>query len=201
METIYNIFIKWDIPYFLVIKRYLLLLSLLSLLIFFYPNEFKLFWENWWRLLVVIIFSRPLRDIFPRIRLLNKIVLLRKELWIICGFFILAHFIWYLITFHIWLISIFFVNIWKLDSSIMWWILWIIILLPILITSNNYSIIILWKYWKKVQRLTYLFFIFWALHIALINPEKKYIMLFLSILLSLVWFLAYKKIILWKKDI
>lgn len=198
MDIFKRILLKGDIPYFKNIKSHLVYLSFFSLLIFIFPGEFKFFWEIWWKMLLIIIFSRPLRDIFPKIWIFKKIVLLRKELWIICGFFVLAHFVWYLIIFKISIVDFIISDIRGLKSAPFWWLLSTIALIPLLITSNIFSMKKLWKWWKKVQQLTYFFFIFWALHIAFVNPEKEVAMIIVSSAIASVWVLAKNKVVLWK---
>lgn len=198
MSFIERFLFKWDIPYFNKYRKYLIYLSVLSLLILIYPEEYKFIWEIWWKILIIIVFSRPLRDILPKIWLLNKFVLLRKELWIICGFFILAHFVWYLIILDISIIDFITANIWWLQQPRMWWLLSTIALIPVLLTSNIISVKKLWRKWKKIQQLTYPFFIFWALHITFVNPEKQIEMIVVTSLLTIFWILAYKKVKLWK---
>jgi len=57
--------------------------------------------------------------------------------------------------------------------------------IPLLITSNWISVWLLWKKWKGLQRLSYLMFIFVALHIFLIKKEIW------SLIIVWVWFLLY----------
>ena len=198
MDYLKSIVFDWKLPYFLVIKKYLVYVALLSFLVFFFPREFKEFWEHGWNILLIIVFSRPLADILPKLWILKKLVILRKELWIISGALILAHGIWYFLALNIPFNSIFSPFLWRVDSHLTRWLLWIIVMLPVLITSNLFSIKVLWKWWKKVQKLTYLFFIFWAIHIALVSPDSQFEMIAYSISLWIVWILAHKKIVLWK---
>lgn len=198
METIKKIIFEGYIPYFEILKKILLLSSFSFFLVFFIPWEFGEFWEMWWDILIIVMFCRPLADIFPRLGILRKLVILRKELWILCGVLILAHGIWYFLSLEIPFSSLLNPNMWNPKNFLFWWLIWIIVMIPPLITSNKFSMKILKKSWKKIQKLSYLFFIFWAIHIALVDPEEKISMIFLSLLLALVWILAYKKIVLWK---
>jgi len=66
------------------------------------------------------------------------------------------------------------------------------------ITSNKMSQKFLDRNWKRLQRLTYLFFIFGAIHIAFVDPEK---ILPLSIVVgawAVFWILAWRKMVLLK---
>jgi DMSO/TMAO reductase YedYZ heme-binding membrane subunit len=67
---------------------------------------------------------------------------------------------------------------------------------PLLITSNTFSVKLLWKYWKVLHKLTYLFFIFSAIHIDLIEWEIWYSLLI--VLLIILSVLNYKKVVFWK---
>jgi len=195
-NTIEQIIFKWKIPWFKMIKKIILFSSLFALLIIPFPEYFKDFWEYWRWALITIVFSRPLADILPKLKILKKIVQSRKEIGIFCWSFILAHWVWF-----------FLVNEYPLFSSILnprfrdfsnffwWWMAGGLIAIPLLLTSNNYSIKFFWKYWKAIQRLTYLFFIFWAIHIRMSNWE--YWPIILVIIFLILHILSFKKIKLW----
>lgn len=85
-------------------KKINLIIAYLSLLWFsviMFPKTYNLRWNIAWILLIVIVFSRPLADILPRIWILKKIVCIRKWLWILCWSAALTHSVWYFIFYDI----------------------------------------------------------------------------------------------------
>jgi len=61
--------------------------------------------------------------------------------------------------------------VWKFSWYMFWWMLALIVSIPLLITSNWLSTKKLWKHWKTLQRLSYFMFVFVAIHIFLIKWE------------------------------
>jgi DMSO/TMAO reductase YedYZ heme-binding membrane subunit len=199
MNTLKKIIFDWVFPGFLVIKKILKFVPFIWILIIFYPKYYVEIWDFGWYCLLLIVFSRPLRDVLPKLGILKKIVALRKEIWIISWIFITAHWLWFFlnskISLLVWLTSLDFYNLTNLFG---WWMIWMYIWIILTLTSNKFSQKFLGKNWKRLQRLTYLFFIFGAIHIAFVDTEK---ILPLSTVVSswaILWILAYKKIILWK---
>lgn len=126
-----------------------------------------------WVLLIIILFVRPLADIF-RWKFFLKILRLRKELGIICGISAILHVIVYLYSIN--LLSSYFSNsiFWKLDNFLGWGSLALIAMLFPLLTSNLFSQKLLKRNWKRVQQITYLTFIFTGIHIFLIAGNWFY---------------------------
>ena len=177
------------------ICKVLFYLATFSSLIIFINNEtYLILWEIAFKILILIMFCRPLRDIFPKkLKFLNKIIKIRKELWIIAWLYAVAHSIWYLLYTDNSITLFFNSNLWYWDSFFMWWILGFFATIPALITSNIFSIKKLWKYWKKVQYSAYLMFIFTIIHIAFINEEKFFPMITLLFTYLIILFFAYYK--------
>lgn len=194
-----KIFFQWEIPYYNWLKIFLKFLPLTWIIIFFKPEYYSEIWSLWWILLLFIVFIRPFSDILPKLKILKKLVILRKEIWILSWVFIALHWIWFFLNSRIpvlqWLFSPVYYNITNLFG---WWMIWMYIWIILTITSNVFSMKILGKNWKKLQRLTYLFFIFWAIHIWMVDSEK---IIPLSIVVwswLILWILTYKKVVFWK---
>jgi len=161
------------------IKIFLLMLSLSFLLIFAFPIElFKQFWTAAWLLLIIVMFVRPLNDIFPKCKIFSFIMKFRRQLWILIWVFALAHtigafidymeLIWHSKTY----LELFFDKyVWNYEKYLFWGMLAWIISFPLLITSNWISTKLLGKNWKTLQRFSYFMFIFTAIHIYLIKKE------------------------------
>ena len=173
-------------------KKYGAYLGLLGLLVLFFPQEYKDFWEYWWVLLIIIMFLSPTYKLFPKFSYLGKILPLRRQFGIICASFIIAHGVWaYMVG-------------WRVDGGtftnpsdfLLWGVLGWVVALPLLATSNNFAVKKLKKYWKVLQRLAYAMFLFWALHIYFIEKEIGIlILLWVWVVMKI---LVMKKIVLWK---
>lgn len=152
-----------------IFKIIFLVIPFFSFLVLYDSSLYVLFWKIAYYILLIIMFSRPLRDIFPKLlKFLNKIVLIRKELWIIVWTFAIAHWIWFFIDTDSWVSMIIQWSFWTIDSFLVWWVVAFFVSIPLLFTSNKFSLIKLWKYWKKLQYLAYVMFITTILHIYLI---------------------------------
>ena len=196
MKILQNILINWKVPYFNIIKKYLVYISLISLLIFINPKMYKDFWEWWMNLLLMILFISPLYKIFPKFKILSKILILRRQIWIIIWFFILSHLVWYILLNNVNILELLKNNIINYNSYLFWWIWWTIFMIFPFITSNNLSQKILKNKWKIIQQFTYLFFIFGSIHIFLIKGHIwKIIIIFVWLILK---FLAHKRLVILK---
>ncbi len=186
-----QILIDGKIPYLTWIRRALLVLALVTpLAIFAMPYEFGEFGEIGWQMLIAVMVVRPLADLFPKIKLLRTLVLLRKEIGIWSALLILAHVVGYLIVKDISIVEwIMQPSSWSLSSPMGWGTIGTVAVLPVLLTSNKFSIIKLKRWWKRVQKLTYLFFIGGAVHIILLGEEEAWAAVILvSGLMFAAWF-------------
>lgn len=175
-----------------IFKKILLILNVIWLIVLFDVKTFTLLWDLSWYLLLIIVYSRPLSNIFNKLIFLKRIVSIRKELWILCATLWIAHVIWYFLNLNnLWLIFNSFY--WRPDNAFGYWIYAFIISIPLLLTSNIYSMKLLGKNWKRLQRLTYLFFIFIAIHIMLIKPEDSTWPKVAVIVWLILWVIAFIK--------
>jgi sulfoxide reductase heme-binding subunit YedZ len=123
-----------------------------------------------WILLIIILMSRPLNDLF-RHKILILILRYRKYLGIVCGLSAFLHVILFLTSTSS--LSSFFTNslYWRFDNFFGWGSIALILMFFPLITSNKYSQRHLKLYWKKVQRLSYPVFILVAVHVVLVKRD------------------------------
>lgn len=174
------------------LKKLLLILNIIWLYVLFDSKLYLDFWNISWFLLIIIVYSRPLSNIFNKVTVLKRIVSLRKELWILCATFCITHSIWYFLnTNNLW--GIFNSIYWMPDNAFWYWMYALVISIPLLITSNIYSIKLLGKNWKRLQRLTYLFFILIAIHIILIKPQDSTWPIIAVTLWLIIWIIAFIK--------
>lgn len=192
-----NLIFKGQIPFFKFIKIGLSLLPLIALVTFIDLRFSRDFANYGWNFLLITIFARPVAAILPKLGILRRIVLLRRQLGIISGTFILAHGLSYFLAGQITFIDLFNPQIWDFQTFLPWGILGFIICILVLLTSNNISMRFLGKWWKQIQRFSYLFLIFGGIHIFL---QKKDISILVELSLwILVWIFAHFKIIIWKE--
>jgi DMSO/TMAO reductase YedYZ heme-binding membrane subunit len=195
-KIIIDILINWNIPYFNLLKKYLILISLFWIIIFIYPNLYKDFWEYAYNLLITILLISPLSKIIPIFKILNKILILRRSIWIIIWFFLISHLIWFFITHDISIIKFISIHIFNIWWFYFWWLWWTIFAFFPFITSNTISQKILKKKWKLFQYWTYIFFIFSVLHVYTLKWHIS------ELLIIIIWLilkvLAYKKVVILK---
>lgn len=166
-----SIILEGKIPYFQLIRKILLFIALASpWIIFLNPNLHKELAAIGWFILTFVMLIRPLAQVFPEFKILFTLMCLRKELGIFAALAFIAHYIGYVTLIH----SSFFEFIqnsknWTLNTTIGWGILGMTFSIAPLLTSNNFSLRFLKKYWKKIQRLSYLLFFTGAIHIVLLN--------------------------------
>ncbi len=157
------------------LKIFLLLFSLSSIYVYFEPMQtYTSFWSLSWFFLIVVMYIRPLRDLFPKCKLLNFAAKFRREMWILVWIFGIAHVLWFAIIsqYEAWVFGVFTDSyVWQYSWMLFWGMLAFLVSLPLLITSNWISTKILWKHWKTLQKLSYLMFPFVAIHIYLIEKD------------------------------
>lgn len=176
MNFLKNILFKWEIPGYQYFLKYGGYIGLLSLWIFINAGPYKEYGERWWFLLMIIMLIWPLANVFPKVGLFTKIKWLRKPLWIIAWSFMIAHALWYFLHYKGVINPISMMqdaSFWTLESGLLWGTLWVLIAIPLLLTSNEFSVKHMGKYWKALQRLSHLVFIFAILHIIFITNFKK----------------------------
>jgi DMSO/TMAO reductase YedYZ heme-binding membrane subunit len=195
-KILIDIIINWNIPFFSLIKKYLVYISILWLIIFINPTLWKNFWEYSYDLLIIILLTSPISKIFPKFKILNKILILRRPIWIIIWSFLIAHLVWFLLVNNINIIDFLSKEILNYKSFLFWWIWGFIFMLFPLITSNNLSQKILKNKWKIFQKMTHWFFVFSVLHIYIRSWEfEDLIPLILWVILKII---VFKKVVILK---
>lgn len=193
-----SIIFDGKLPYLKLIRKFISLATFSALAIFFIPREFSEFGEIGWNLLLFVVFIRPLADLLPKLKILRTLSMLRKELGIMSGVFIIAHSLGYLVINDLPITSHFYDgNLWNFSSGLGWGSVGLFTVFILLLTSNNAAIRLLKKHWKPVQRLTYLLFLSGAIHIALIENEPAG-MIAIVISFIVLWVLSAMKVKLWQ---
>ncbi len=196
-----DIFVNWNIPHINKFSWAVILFSIIFVPLSWAYNriESNLYWDflfmnnymwfmydlSWWAV-VFVMAIRPISDLFPKVWLFKKLVTLRKPIWILSASVIVTNFIWS---------SIYNPNKIMTYFTIAWWSLYMPLVTKLseitatilLLTSNRFSQEKLWKWWKKIQRSSYIYFITWWIVAWMSFPWKVYPALIIVIIL---WFSA-----------
>lgn len=153
------------------------------------------FYKLTWIAVCYVIMIRPLADIFPKLGIFRRGVVLRK------GFGIFSASIIVTILFAKWIqnpatFSAFFTaNAWNLWYPLMARLSEVTGIL-LLITSNSFSQRKLWIWWKRIQRLSYVYFIAGGIIAARWSPDAWYYES--MVIAGILWLVAALRIKLWK---
>lgn len=175
-----NICINGNIKWVKFLNWIFILLGFATPLLLLYgPRNYSyLSWDIAWWSVVFVMIIRPLGDIFPKYLIFKKLLIWRNGLGILSSAIILSH-IWvgiYYTTgdFLVWMINYFthyFQTIkWNSFLKVSARLSEITALL-LFITSNNISQRFLWVWWKRVQRLAYVYFIAGGIYIYSFGKE------------------------------
>lgn len=193
-----DLLFKGKVPGLKYIKIGLSLVPIIALSVILNPNIERDFAKFGWDVLIVTLCIRPLMTIFPRLVILSRMMLIRKQLGIIAGTFVLAHGVGVFLRNQLGVSDLFSAELWNLKIFLGWGLWGAVMILPPLLTSNNFLQVKLGKLWKPLQKISYLFFIFGGIHYYLFRQDLSILVeLFLW---AIIWALAWKKIILWETE-
>jgi len=184
-------------------KRYIsIFFYMLIFLSFFYlfsddHHAIKETWEKSLDLLWFILWLPILANVFE-LYIAQKLMPYRKEIWLLMWILAIIHTLQYFLWDHItwfWEQWFWFYN-WNINYLVFWFIATIITLI-LTITSNKFSMIILWTKWKIVHKTIYILLIFTLLHVAFMKINRWW---FSVILIEFIPFIIYFffKILEWK---
>lgn len=147
----------WLARHFFTVKKVLLLMAHASLFGFFFPDWRTSFGEAGGNLLIFILFLSPLSKIF-RMRLLQQLMGLRRELGIMFGYLVTVHGVGYVLDPNYALVLGNFLpfDIFSLETPFLLGVLAYTLTLPLLLTSNNLANRLLGgTNWKRLHRIVY----------------------------------------------
>jgi DMSO/TMAO reductase YedYZ heme-binding membrane subunit len=154
------------------LKKGILIFAHLSLIGFLWP-ELRKDYGSWaGNLLIFILFLSPLAKI-TRMRLLNQLMSLRREMGILMGYFALVHGLGY-ITDARWQA---FVSTMPFDGffsgkiAFFYGFLALLLTLPLLLTSNAWAQRRLGRWWKRIHKVVYAVFALAVLHRFLLRGD------------------------------
>lgn len=111
-----------------------------------------------WYSVVFVMIIRPLSDLFPQYKILRQLCLLRRAFWILSAMFVCVllsdKWIWNPASF----VAFFTPSDWNIWYPLMARLSELTAII-LLLTSNNFAQKKLWKNWKSVQRVSYIYFI------------------------------------------
>jgi len=140
----------------------LLILSVLPLLVAFGDMRSELI--GWlyltsFILVFVVMLIRPLADIFSSVKIFRKVVCLRKGFGILSASIVVGFMIGKIIAPESQYIMLMFTSAyWSLENCVVFAHIGDITGLILLLTSNNFSMLLLKKNWKRIQKLAYVYF-------------------------------------------
>ncbi len=152
-------------------------------------NFMWFFYDVSWYSVVFVMGIRPLSDIFPKIKIFKKLCYFRKAFGILSASIIVVNWLgmWYF-------------NPAKIEQYFLGtrWAVWLALTarlseltaLILLLTSNNFSQRFLGIWWKRIQRLSYVYFITGGIVAAQFLPYKIYPLMFF---VGILYFLAFLK--------
>lgn len=177
LVSLLSLFKVGDIIWTFLIKNkkyvsiFLYILVILSFL-FFTDNSnhaIKETWEKAMDLLWFILFLPILAKVF-NFSLAKKLMIFRKELWILMWVLAMIHSLQYFIwesAYQFWEYNFWIFN-WNI-TYLAYWFIAIIITIALTITSSNYFLKKMWKHWKTLHRTVYILLIFTLLHVIFLK--------------------------------
>ncbi|MDO8566422.1 MAG: ferric reductase-like transmembrane domain-containing protein [Candidatus Moranbacteria bacterium] len=161
---------------FLLIKRSILIVAYLSLFGVFFPDLRKGFGSLAEYMLLLILFLSPLSKIFQA-RLLLQMMGLRREFGILMGCLAIVHGVTYFldpVTFSLNIEPYLNTRFFSMPPLFYFGILSLILVLPLLLTSNNFSLRFLGgEKWKALHRLVYVILFTALLHIFFVQSVGR----------------------------
>jgi len=193
-----EIIAKYIIKYRKYISKILYFLCFASFLFLIWEPDIDDTWEYALELLWILLWLPILAKVFNLV-LAKKIMMFRKEIWILMWVMALVHSLQYFMQdYNFWFWEkLFWVNpFWEI-TYLAWWFVALVITIILTITSNNYSIKNMWKYWKILHRTVYILLIFTLLHVALLEVWEDWMYAYVEAFTPFVVYFGFK-IVEWK---
>ena len=87
---------------------------------------------------------------------------------------------------------------WNFKEMMAWGIIGAIVCIPLVATSNLFSMKIFGGTWKWIQRLSYVLFISGGIHVILLKPRDMIETIVPMLIWIVLWILAQSKVVIWK---
>jgi len=170
------------------------ILVVLPIFLVFYPEflNFKILYAAAHLSLFLVMIVRPLADLLPKLKFVRPLVILRKGMGVFSASIIVSFILSKVITDPVgWVANFATTSYWSLENLALLAHLADISAILLLITSNNLSKRLLGKNWKRIQRLSYVYFYGSALYVFFIFEDD--VALFYMVIVVILTTLAYIK--------
>lgn len=139
-----------------------------------------------------VMIIRPLADIFTETKFIRPLVILRKGLGVLSASIIVSFiFSKIIIDASGYFGSLITSSYWSLNTFALFAHLGDISAIILLVTSNNFSKRILKTWWKKIQKLSYVYFFSSSIYVLAVFKDQKY--LYSMLIVALLLAIAYRK--------
>ncbi len=147
-------------------QRVLLIASTLTPLQYFFPESTPFLWDLSLYTVILLMLIRPLRDLFPKASFFSRLIALRKELGIFSASVVASSAaIHYLDPTFSFVSTYFSLDYWSFVDNKFWAHIAELTGVILLITSNSFSQSLLGRHWKRIQRLSYVYFFAGAFYV------------------------------------
>lgn len=168
-----DIIVNWNFKFIKPLNwAFIILWFLTPFLIMKWPMWYYDFsWDLAWWSVFFVMAIRPLADLFPNLLIFRRFVVFRNWLWILSSAIILTHFWLNFYNYYTNFGTTFLEYMWNYFTISKWsWInifprLTEITALLLFVTSNNISQKLFWVWWKRIQKLAYVYFLAWWIYI------------------------------------
>lgn len=143
-----------------ILKRLIDLMSIIAVLVaIFIPSSASLLWDLSLYSVFILMIIRPLNDLFPKVGFI-KFMPLRKNLGILSSVIVVTFGLIHYFNLGLDFFPTYFsLAYWSFKGNLFWAHMGELTGFILLITSNRFSMKLLKRNWKKVQRLSYLYFL------------------------------------------
>jgi DMSO/TMAO reductase YedYZ heme-binding membrane subunit len=155
------------------IRLIVLILVFLSFVLLVSGN-LRFYGKSAWLLFLIVLFLGPIAQI-SRSKILNALMVFRREAGILMGVFAIEHSWLFFVKFGLGLNFILEKNFWLAENWITpfgFGMAALALTVPLMATSNNFSVRFLKGNWKTLHRLAYVILILIALHIVFVGRNS-----------------------------
>ncbi len=171
-----RVFLQGQLPYLKFWKWVMYVVIVLTPVPLFFNVNFTEFAKWGWYVLFGVLMARPMSQIFPELGIFRILIVLRRQFGIWSGVLLLCHLGGFLAAMKMTPFDLFKNPMfWAWNNLVTYGILGILVLIPVLFTSNDLSMRILKRSWKWVQRLSYLLFVFGAVHLYFMGKMEYFV--------------------------
>lgn len=176
-----------------IIKRIIDLMSIsVPLLVIFVPSSFGMLWDVTLYAVFILMCIRPLHDLFPKVGFI-RLMPLRKNLGILSSIIVVSFGLLHYIPLGMDFFPTYFsLSYWSFSGNLFWAHLGELTGFILLLTSNMFSMRLLKRNWKRIQRLSYVYFLSGSIYVFA-SFHKVFGLIAIIIVFELTFFAFLKK--------